>query len=324
MMKIFDKATVKLTAIYTVIIMVVSLSFSMGIGMTAMGEIRRPYKTPDLIVQLRVESDFANVYNHRVHDVEAKVWASLFWINVGILIAGAMASYLLARRTLKPIEKAMEDETQFVSDASHELRTPLATMRMENEVLLRDDEAKKSDYKEQLKSNLEEIDKLRQLTDTLLRLSGSGKLELAAIDASEVVGRAIDRVQATAGAKKITIDNQLSDKSLKLVANADALIEILYIYLDNAIKYSPENSRIEIISDGKKSLAVRDHGSGIADKDLPNVFNRFYRADESRNSEGFGLGLSLASRLAEQMGAKVSATNNPSRYGSGATFTICF
>lgn len=324
MMKIFDKATVKLTAIYTVIIMVVSLSFSMGIGMTAMGEIRRPYKTPDLIVQLRVESDFANVYNHRVHDVEAKVWASLFWINVGILIAGAMASYLLARRTLKPIEKAMEDETQFVSDASHELRTPLATMRMENEVLLRDDEAKKSDYKEQLKSNLEEIDKLRQLTDTLLKLSGSGKLELAAIDASEVVGRAIDRVQATAGVKKITIDNQLGDKSLKLVANADALIEILYIYLDNAIKYSPENSRIEIISDGKKSLAVRDHGSGIADKDLPNVFNRFYRADESRNSEGFGLGLSLASRLAEQMGAKVSATNNASRYGSGATFTICF
>lgn len=324
MMKIFDKATVKLTAIYTVIIMVVSLSFSMGIGMTAMGEIRRPYKTPDLIVQLRVESDFANVYNHRVHDVEAKVWASLFWINVGILIAGAMASYLLARRTLKPIEKAMEDETQFVSDASHELRTPLATMRMENEVLLRDDEAKKSDYKEQLKSNLEEIDKLRQLTDTLLKLSGSGKLEMAAIDASEVVGRAIDRVQATAGVKKITIDNQLGDKSLKLVANADALIEILYIYLDNAIKYSPENSRIEIISDGKKSLAVRDHGSGIADKDLPNVFNRFYRADESRNSEGFGLGLSLASRLAEQMGAKVSATNNASRYGSGATFTICF
>ena len=324
MMKIFDKATVKLTAIYTVIIMVVSLSFSMGIGMTAMGEIRRPYKTPDLIVQLRVESDFANVYNHRVHDVEAKVWASLFWINVGILIAGAMASYLLARRTLKPIEKAMEDETQFVSDASHELRTPLATMRMENEVLLRDDEAKKSDYKEQLKSNLEEIDKLRQLTDTLLKLSGSGKLEMAAIDASEVVGRAIDRVQATAGVKKITIDNQLGDKSLKLVANADALIEILYIYLDNAIKYSPENSQIEIISDGKKSLAVRDHGSGIADKDLPNVFNRFYRADESRNSEGFGLGLSLASRLAEQMGARVSATNNPSRYDSGATFTICF
>ncbi|TWP25654.1 HAMP domain-containing histidine kinase [TM7 phylum sp. oral taxon 348] len=259
-----------------------------------------------------------------MHDVETKVWASLFWINVGILIAGAMASYLLARRTLKPIEKAMEDETQFVSDASHELRTPLATMRMENEVLLRDDEAKKSDYKEQLKSNLEEIDKLRQLTDTLLRLSGSGKLELAAIDASEVVGRAIDRVQATAGVKKITIDNQLGDKSLKLVANADALIEILYIYLDNAIKYSPENSQIEIISDGKKSLAVRDHGSGIADKDLPNVFNRFYRADESRNSEGFGLGLSLASRLAEQMGARVSATNNPSRCGSGATFTICF
>ena len=324
MMKIFDKATVKLTAIYTIIIMVVSLSFSMGIGMTAMGEIRRPYKTPDLIVQLRVESDFANVYNHRVHDVETKVWASLFWINVGILIAGAMASYLLARRTLKPIEKAMEDETQFVSDASHELRTPLATMRMENEVLLRDDEAKKSDYKEQLKSNLEEIDKLRQLTDTLLKLSGSGKLELATIDASEMVGRAIDRVQATAEAKKITIDDQLGDKSLKLVANADALIEILYIYLDNAIKYSPENSQIEIISDGKKSLVVRDHGSGIADKDLPNVFNRFYRADESRNSEGFGLGLSLASRLAEQMGARVSATNNPSRYGSGATFTICF
>ena len=67
---------------------------------------------------------------------------------------------------------------------------------------------------------------------------------------------------------------------------------------------------------------MRDHGDGISDEDLPNIFNRFYRGDKSRNSDGLGLGLSLASRLAEQIGSKVSANNNPGKDAPGATFTV--
>ena len=319
-MKIFDKATVKLTAIYTVVIMVVSILFSVCLGVVTVGELKHPYEAPSIFKELRVDEDFTKAYRVRTKDAESKVWASLVLINVNMLIIAVALSYLLARWTLKPIERAMDDETRFVSDASHELRTPLATMRMENEILLRDRDAKKDDYREQLQSNLEEIDKLRQLTDTLLKLSGSNKLELGVVDASDVVATAIDRISRAAEAKDIAIDNRVSHFSL--MTNEDALAEIIYIYLDNAVKYSPDHSTVEIYSSDNRSISVRDHGSGIAAKDLPNIFNRFYRADESRNSEGFGLGLSLASRMAEQLGGRALAANNSGKSAPGATFTI--
>ena len=319
-MKIFDKATLKLTAVYTAVIMVISIGFSVCLGMVTVGELKRPYDVPSLFKELRVDEDFTRVYQVRSKSVESKVWASLTLININMLIVGIALSYLLARWTLRPIERAMDDETRFVSDASHELRTPLATMRMEDEVLLRDTEAKKSDYKEQLKSNLEEIDKLRQLTDTLLRLSGSSKLEMGIVDASNVVASAVERISHAAEAKNITVDNKIGHFMLN--TNEDALSEIVYIFLDNAVKYAPADSTVEIYSSDKKSISVRDHGPGIADKDLPNIFNRFYRADESRNSEGFGLGLSLASRMAEQLNGKVQAANNSGKNAPGATFTV--
>lgn len=320
-MKIFDKATLKLTAIYTTIIMVISLGFSVIIGTIALGEVRRPFRVPSSFVELRMSDDFNKAYEDRIDNVEAKVWLSLALINVNVFIIALVTSYLFARWTLKPIEKAMDDETRFVSDASHELRTPLATMRMENEILLRDKEAKKEDFKEQVKSNLEEIDKLRKLTDTLLKLSSSAQTELGDVAIGEAAVNAIERICRPAEAKNIAIDDKIND--FKVTANADALTEIIYIYLDNAIKYAPKDSTIELSSDSKKkSITVRDQGDGIAEKDLANIFNRFYRADESRNSEGFGLGLSLAKRLADQMGAKVSACNNPD--GKGAAFTVSF
>ena len=319
-MKIFDKATFKLTATYTAVIMIISIAFTLCLGFVIVGEIRRPYEVPSVFRELRVDEDFSKAYKVRADDIESRVWVSLALINVCMFIISTILSYHLARWTLEPIEKAMDDESRFVSDASHELRTPLATMRMENEVLLRDKSANKSDYREQLQSNLEEIDKLRQLADTLLRLSGSNKLEISVVDAGNAVLSAIDRISHAAEAKDIAIDNQVGHFTVN--SNEDALAEIIYIYLDNAIKYAPASSAIEIISNGKNSISVRDHGGGIAEKDLPHIFNRFYRADESRNSEGFGLGLSLASRMAEQLGGKVSAANNTGKHAPGATFTL--
>lgn len=320
-MKIFDKATLKLTAIYTSIIMVISLGFSVVIGTIAIGEARRPFRVPNAFTELRMSDDFTKAYEDRIDNVESKVWFSLALINVNVFIVAVVTSYLFSRWTLKPIEEAMSDESRFVSDASHELRTPLATMRMENEVLLRDKQAKEKDYKEQVRSNLEEIDKLRKLTDTLLKLGNSATTELSNVAAGEVAVNAIDRISRFAEANNIAIHDNVHD--FNVMANADALTEIIYIFLDNAVKYSPNGSTIEVSSDSKRrSITVRDQGDGIADKDMANIFNRFYRADESRNSEDFGLGLSLAKRLAEQMNARVSACNNQN--AKGASFTVSF
>lgn len=319
--KLFDKATLKLTAVYTAVIMVISLSFSVIIGNIAVGEVKRPFKAPARITQAELDDDFDDAYNNRSESVAKKVWSSLVLINLNMLLVSLGLSYLFARWTLKPIEKAMDDETRFVSDASHELRTPLATMRMENEVLLRDKEAKKDDYRDQIMSNLEEIDKLRALTDTLLNMSRTGELEKSEVDISEPIVVAVDRISHAAEAKDIAIEDHI--QSARVMTNSDALAEIVYIYLDNAIKYAPEHSTVEVCGD-KTGVSVRDHGAGISEEDLPKLFDRFYRADKSRNSSGFGLGLSLASSLAEQMGAKVTAANNPTEIGSGATFSIKF
>lgn len=317
--KLFDKATLKLTAVYTAVIMIISISFSIIIGNIAVGEVKRPFKTPTSITRAQLDDDFDDAYTSRAGSVEKKVWESLLLINVDMLLISLGLSYLFARWTLKPIERAMDDESRFVSDASHELRTPLATMRMENEVLLRDKDAKKEEYKEQIQSNLEGIDKLRTLTDTLLKMSGSDELPRGEVDISEPIAIAVDRASHAAEAKDIEIDSLV--KVGKVQTNADALAEIIYIYLDNAIKYAPAHSKVEILGD-KDAISVRDHGRGVDEKDLPHLFDRFYRADKSRNSSGFGLGLSLASSLADRMGAKVSAANNPADAKPGATFTI--
>ena len=213
----------------------------------------------------------------------------------------------------------MLEESRFVSDASHELRTPLASMQMENEVLLRDKEATEEDYREQVKSNLEEVGKLSDMTNALLKLNRVENIELSDIDILPVVCEAIDRVTKAAEAKDIAIKNEIT--SFMVYANEDALAEILVIYLDNAIKYSPKGSVITIGGRLGKSLSVSDQGEGIARKDLPKIFDRFYRSDQSRHSEGYGLGLSLAKRLACQMSMRLSAKNNKNK---GATFTINF
>lgn len=319
--KVVDRATLKLTAIYTTIIMVMSIGFSVVLGYVVINAARQNGpKMPEIFHRMQFDDEFNAAYDEYMDSVESKVTSSLLLFNIGILLVGAGVSYMLARQTLKPIERAMDDETRFVSDASHELRTPLATMRMENEVLLRDKEATKADYKAEIKSNLEEIDKLRKLTDSLLKLSSNKQLEMADFQVGDAVFAAVDRISRSAEAKDIELVNNLKDFTVN--SNIDALSEVIYIYLDNAVKYSPKGGKIEIFNSDKHSISVRDHGSGIDPKDLPNIFNRFYRADKSRNSEGFGLGLSLASRIAEQLGGKATAANNAGDNASGATFTI--
>jgi signal transduction histidine kinase len=260
--------------------------------------------------------EFYDVMKQRDADLRADLVAGLVFINAGVLVFGVMASYFLARVTLRPIDDAMQAQSRFVSDASHELRTPLSAIIMENEVLLRDKKPADKELKTQVSSNLAEARKLQLLTDRLLKLSRNEPLELSKIDVLMAASEALTHIQPAAKSKQITIKNHL--KSHIITADADTLTEVLAILLDNAVKYSPQKSTI-IIGQKHGRLFVRDEGPGIADADLPHVFERFYRAEKSRTSDGCGLGLSLAQNLAQQMNMKVAAENNS---GPGATFWI--
>jgi two-component system sensor histidine kinase CiaH len=242
-----------------------------------------------------------------------------------VLLFGGAASYWLARRTLEPIEEALKNQSRFASDASHELRTPLTAIQTENEVALRNKNLTKSDAVNVIKSNLEEVAKLKSLSEGLLRLANGKDILLApqSISIKEVLDESVSRMQAAADAKGIKILSKPSDQTV--FGEFDRLVELFTIFIDNAIKYSPPKSVIKIstVKKGKSlSVKVQDKGYGIHQTELPHIFERFYRTDSSRQKAhegGYGLGLAIAKKIIEahQGYIQVISTEN-----KGTTFTI--
>ncbi len=325
-MKLFTSATVKLTFWYLALIMVISVSFSVALYSISAREFDREMP-PDLPTQRYqlFQNDqvmLRDIFRERAQQSRANIIGSLVIFNCVTLALGGVASFLFARRTLQPIENAMRAQGRFVSDASHELRTPLAVIQAENEVALRDKKMSAKSLRTVVASNLEEIEKLRALSDRLLKLSRDEKVDLTRIDIEQPAIDAVGRIVNVAQAKNISIENTISSKFVR--TNAESLTDILVILLDNAIKYSAENSQIEIgvvASNRVAKLYIRDHGVGISPDDLPHVFDQFYRAESSRTSDGYGLGLALAQRLAGQIGTKIHVD---SEVGKGSTFSITF
>lgn len=144
--------------------------------------------------------------------------------NLVVLSAGAIGSYLLARRTLRPVEEALESQTRFSSDAAHELRTPLTIMQSEFEVGLRDKTATKASHAALLASSLDEVHHMRTLTDRLLMLANNHDISLSPtslkVAAIEAVNRTIPLARKQ---KKISIENTVRD--ITVVANAESLTD---------------------------------------------------------------------------------------------------
>src|SRR4030042_5997943 len=195
----FHSARIKLTLWYLLIIMSISVLFSLTIyrfqvteserillrqrvGIERGGFLRPGFGPPELEPEILKEA-------------QRRLMLNLILINLGVLIISGGAAYFLAGRTLKPIEKALENQKRFVDDASHELRTPLTTMKTELEVNLRGKGLEK-EAKEILESNLEEVDKLSYLSDKLLRLSRYEQkegLDFSQVSLKEALEEAIEK-----------------------------------------------------------------------------------------------------------------------------------
>ena len=252
---------------------------------------------------------------------------NLLRFNLAVLAFGGGASFFLARRTLSPLEAAMESQGRFTGDASHELRTPLTAMRSEIEVALRETKLSTSDARELLKSNLEEVVKLENLSQSLLQLARfgpqSGKFERVEHDLSEPVKDAVLRTEKVAAARGISIEAEI--KHILIHGNTASLTELFVTLLDNAVKYGRPNGAIHLImkSNSKEAIiSIQDDGIGIKAEELPHIFDRFYRADSSRSkdtTDGYGLGLALASQIASAHNGAITAI---SAEGVGSTFTV--
>ena len=284
----------KLTAWYLFIIMVVSFVFSSAIYFNVDSELARFEESQKVVLEQQL-----------VNEAKSRLIVNLAYLNLAILICAGAAGYFLAGRTLRPIKRMIDDQTMFIGDASHELKTPLTALRSEIEIYLRSKKHTIKESDEILKSNLEEVERLQRLAEGLMELTSYGKmngrLTFQETSLKEVLKSALKNITSLSKEKNITIVNRA--REIALLADSQTLTGLFTILLDNAIKYSPRNTKITLTSDVQERMGVihvRDQGIGIPQKEVDKVFNRFYRVDKSRSTSaasGYGLGLSIAKEI---------------------------
>jgi two-component system sensor histidine kinase MprB len=208
---------------------------------------------------------------------------------------------------LAALEDSSRAQRQLVADASHELRTPLTSLRTNIEVLARENELPPQERERLLEDVVEQIGEMTLLIGELIELARASRPDAVAEPARDVrldllAADAVERARRNRPSVEFETDLHES-----LVRGAPSTIErAVANLLDNAAKWSPPGGTVEVaVRDGE--IAVRDHGPGIADEDLPFVFDRFYRARSARGMPGSGLGLAIVKQVAERHGGTVVA-----------------
>lgn len=313
----FNQARLKLTLWYVLIIMCVSLFFSFAIYNLISFEINRFASRPQFRrPEIPVDVGF-------IDESKSHLLLRLIYLNSGILLISGSLAYFLAGKTLKPIAKIIEEQKVFISDASHELRTPLTALKSTFEVALRDPKLDLIEAKNNLKTGINEVDKLTNLTNSMLRLShlenGNG-LQHKQLNIKEILEKVIARLQSKAINKNIKIVNKI--KNISIVGDMSSIDELFEIIIDNAIKYSAKKQII--ISSRDNTIFIKDSGLGISSIDLPHIFDRFYRANNARTKSGeggYGLGLPIAKKIMDKHGGKILVD---SKLNSGTTVQLIF
>ncbi len=220
--------------------------------------------------------------------------------------------------TLEALESSVLSQRRLVSDASHELRTPLASIKTNLEVLLRDPDLGQEDRREISVDLVGQVDELTLLVEDLVDLARRGERQTISEDVAleAIVAEAISRARLHAAGLHFTA--QLEPWTVR--GDAERLGRAVANLLGNAAKWSSPGGLVAVgLRNGE--LAVRDHGPGIPEEDLPFVFDRFHRSREARGMRGSGLGLAIVREIAEAHGAQLSAANAE---GGGALLRIEF
>ncbi|NTW11543.1 MAG: HAMP domain-containing protein, partial [Chlorobiaceae bacterium] len=226
------------------------------------------------------------------------------------------------------IQEAFQREKQFTADASHELKTPLAVVKGTLEVLIRKPREREY-YESKVQFCLGELNRMAMLVDQLLLLARyeSSKVtsSIETLILSLHVEEALERMRHLADEKQISFRLDLDEK-LKVAGDAAMLGMILENIISNAVKYSSAGSSVSVVVERRENLTtctISDSGMGIPEEKLQNVFERFYRVDQSRNSTtgGTGLGLAIVRKLADLQKIRITIK---SAVNQGTTVTLRF
>lgn len=246
-------------------------------------------------------------------------------IGCGISLAGG---FFLSGRALKPIRENLARQQEFLANASHELRTPIAVILTNLEVIKEDRDQTIAEEMQWLDNAYQETKRIQRIVEDLMFLArvdaGETRIEMERIDLAFLSQQVIERMLPLAAQKNILLDWEMPDEALVVSGDRALLTQLIVILLDNAIKYSGENTVVRLIGrrkDTQAALSVIDRGIGIAKSDQNKIFNRFYRVDKTRSRAvgGTGLGLSIAAWIVTQYHGKILVD---SEAGQGTTMTV--
>jgi len=222
-------------------------------------------------------------------------------------------------------EETLSRQRRFAADASHELRTPLTSIsghaRMLDEWALEGDPQR---AKQSVGVIRREASRMRSLAESLLTLTRGDEgapMEVGRYDLGAVAREATETARAAAEGK-VSVDFVPTEHEVTATFDRERVLQVASILLDNAVKYTPDGGSVMVRveeEDGSVALSVSDTGVGIAEDQLPLIFERFHRVDPSRSAGGAGLGLSIARQIAEAHGGQIRVESTP---GKGSTFAL--
>ncbi|MDR3519898.1 MAG: HAMP domain-containing sensor histidine kinase [Candidatus Pacebacteria bacterium] len=309
---VFLRARLRLTALYVLIVAIIVIGFSIFL-----------YQNIARNLTDAIDDDFASAasHHHFVEDTLPDVRDDLILADVFILVVTAGFSFFLAGKTLKPIQQSVEAQKAFAENASHELRTPLAVMKNDIEVYLREITPNKELTQTTMKSNLEEINHMSNITEDLLllaRLDNKIISESKEININDLVKNTVLRMESLATSKNIKLTYSASEP-LIIHGVKNSLERVVLNIIQNAIDHTKSGGSITVEVEKENSyvlLRIADTGFGIAPEKLPNIFKRFYKGD---STGGTGLGLSIVKGIIDQHEGQISIE---SILGKGTTVNI--
>lgn len=252
----------------------------------------------------------------------------LAFVIIGGVLLGVifLISVFFAKKSVAPIETSYLQQKQFIADASHELKTPVASIRANIEAIASNPDEPVSNQKKWMEYIHIELDRMGKLIGDLLSLARYDTLQsavtMATVNLSDMIQDIVLQMEAFAFERGIGIHPEIED-SVVAVLDAEKYEQIIRILLDNAVKYVNESGRIDLSLRESKNhviFEISNTGEGIAPEYLDKIFDRFYRVDVSRENNGsYGLGLSIAKTLLDQMHGKIAVK---SVLGESTTFTV--
>lgn len=247
--------------------------------------------------------------------------------GVGCLFAIG-GGYFLAGRALVPIQRAWDNQQQFVSDASHELRTPLSVIQSRTDLLFQHPTATVEERAVDISIISKETRRLIKLVTNLLTLarSDSNRIEVnkTRFFLNDLLAEITEQYRDIAMFQGKVIHNDTKD-IIPFFGDKERIHQLIVILIDNALKFTDDDGEIHLtctMNANSLTLSVKDNGSGIPEADIPNIFNRFYQSEKSRSgNEGSGLGLSIAKWITENHQGTIRVK---SEWGKGTTMDVVF